>query len=644
MTDILDEYKRINKLISDIQIYRDAVEGVIWRERAEQNELINADTSNEYGAFQSFTSIGYRLLIESFLAIEKDNLSNEQIVKFKNGCEVLETLAEENIESYNVTKYVRDITNYFAKKVYIRNQINKKLNLIKNDKAIYLPLAPKGHAAFIKYHQEKDANGDKVLYRTEYNAGYGIEILAPNRNPLYFQQFSKGKTDEALRQEAYGVKRVKVKDKVELKNLLQQDYNIIFLEFGYHKATPQQKKEYQSIKDKINGAIENIDEKNSVRVTAQVVGNCNTRSMRELLRDNNDPNAFHSFFNMILSNNSNDLLEVLTERKAVLEKQLINDNIIIPNEQIIPYTTPSKEQLESIYNEASVKSIIPLYKRLLYKPYSTNPPLDNIDVIINTSKKIIESKLGGKFTDEKALDALLYNISTALEKINYYNNLPLNFLEKSSQINVSQIIAHYLIDANSFAIKENEAEKIITFNKIPLENLNKFLVLYFRSISYCQDKNDLGYDKLITNTAVNIAKTFDKQSYYNRFKNDSFAQKVSVFKKILTELIGEKPYLTKTNIAPLQTHLINAIRRFIDETDLTPKTIEENKKTIIGVTLDKIKNDNTIDPKLKASLGIISTNISEKQISKANSLLILAAKGGHKELMEQALKRSGNID
>ncbi len=247
-TELILEGLKLEKLISDFKFNEDILNAVIRREAVDKGVTTRAIPDSGFGMYAIQAYEGYSLIINAYMAINSDSLSDQDVKKLTDALKIFETLRQQNLDIYALG--VAGYANYKTE------QKTKVLEQLKNAGEVYMLGAflkggTAAHHAILKYAKVGD-----IYTRTEFNEGYGVEELpAP-----------------AGKRRGWGVNSRKVK-KENLEQAIGVDVDTL-LSGG-------------SAGDKATALLEprtKEDIEQSIITTLQVVGNCNTRSIRSLLR------------------------------------------------------------------------------------------------------------------------------------------------------------------------------------------------------------------------------------------------------------------------------------------------------------------------------------------------------------------------
>jgi len=550
------EWLKLEKLISDFEFNEYVLNAVIRRESADKIVAKGvAVPDSGYAMHSTEAYSGYSLLIRAYMALNIDSLSEQQTEKLIKAHNILEALRQQVVDiyllnssaysTYKTTEKARIIAQLEATgEVYTRGG--------------YLKAFGSGHHAIIKYNKVGD-----IYYRTEFNEGSGAERLTPPGNQKH----------------GWGVNRRAVNRK-NIEEVIGIDVDNFF------SSKPKTEKILPLLEPR---SKEDIDQ--SIITTLQNVGNCNTRSIRSLLR-------------LIIGQKMlRELYEVATTPLPEIQIQLVEK---FEDVQDKLKNLGTLESLTANRHELRTK---PDYEGISPQISRKNLDITQIrlkqlaDSIIRQAEHILQGTLQGNHE----METFKRSLFDALEF--HYGEIGVEYLKQESITKIAFIIAESLIE-----------NKVILASKKPDSQHNEIYIsstsetrrfIYdgiLKSVANADGcENELGIDITLSKRASKLVKTLHPK--YAEV-NITTSKLIAVVKIMLNSLA--KPYridgevleiiernLRTTIIATLKPPF--ALRKFLANytqiINATKTKLEQN------TTLKLVEKDKLLQPSAKRAIG-----------------------------------------
>jgi len=288
------EWLKLEKLINDFEFNEHVLNAVIRRESADKLKQVRSVPNSGFAMFSQQAYEGYSLLIRAYMACNADSPSEQQLKKLRNALEILEVLRQQSLDM--------DLLNESSVPAFKAAEKARILAKLETTGEVYTaggygqPGGEGAHHALIKYTK---IGG--VYTRTEFNEGVGVEMLK-----------SPGK-----RKYGWGVNRRTITRK-NLEKVISIDVDTTFKDSdSLEQILPLLKRRSK----------EDID--HSIITTVQTLDNCNTRSVRALLRNVLGAEMLRDLFEVATTQLSDTQLH-LAERFNEIQNELYNRHILKP--------------------------------------------------------------------------------------------------------------------------------------------------------------------------------------------------------------------------------------------------------------------------------------------------------------------------
>ncbi|MFY9589302.1 hypothetical protein [Rickettsia endosymbiont of Halotydeus destructor] len=367
------EYKQAKEAYNNLKKYNSAVKEVIKNEKADRadNPIINY--AQNLGSQQYKTLLGYRVLIEGYLATQ--DIPNIKLANISRHIDEMRLQAKE----------YQFIFSTFSKAI---NRLSQNVENIESQNSAYISYINisdigEKHANIIKYSKENDK-----YYRTIYNAGMDADI---DNNKL--DQSIKDKLVAASKNKSYkglnaplipiysAIKfplKTKYQSKEGIKKVMLQELkdsrNSSKNNVRAHRHTIVQHK--KDIEEHHKKFFDNpiVDDK-ALMTNAQFLGNCTTRSIREALRHNIDSSTFRELYNYVTKIKPSEMLEML-ESKIKSYENRYGKSLTARIKDFVTAVIKSEEKVEDFFAATTHSS--PTYNKLLLDRLAEENAIPNI--------------------------------------------------------------------------------------------------------------------------------------------------------------------------------------------------------------------------------------------------------------------------
>lgn len=512
---------------------------------------------------------------------------NQSFARMSEALSGLETQAS----SIMLTKY-RTINeknkNYSKDKV--TSETTRLLSEIESKGVAFSNAGHQGDAAHFTLAKYTKENGK--YYKTEYNAGYASESVGL-KTVKFKSQRGDQKATTSRRDQVYGV----VKKEISAKNIEKVIRRDLDREYRTNpksiKQTIDRAIKDESIEFKVGSTI-----KESKIVASQKLGNCTTRGIREMLRDNIPPSHFHNMYDMVTKDSYSDIKTSLQYKQAELSAKLkeLNPN----NKTLADKTTKTTDASKSFQELLAVKVNQKLGIPDHYPSFVNNET--EIKAILN---KVPQFKLEAIENNPKLKEFLVDRVADSLISNNIYYKKDVKH-KGNTYVTVEGDLDNLVgIPSLIPPIKEGHTE--VTRDFIIQTAANAFV-----------SNTDKPKPKTLAERLDSLVH-HPKKSFAS---NNGAEAKVS---EILTETLGksvDNGLITTDNIKPVSKHLNKILNKHCASINKPNLSLEEmeSKKTIIKAELEKaILNDKTIDSQVKQQVrSQIKSHEPEISVKKAH--------------------------
>jgi len=554
--ELLLEGLELDKLINDFKFNEHILNAVIRRESADKSLSRLTLVNSGYGMLVINAYEGYSFLIRAYMILNSDFLSAEQSQKLKGALTILETLRQQSLDLYSL--------NTASYSTYKASQKSKVLAQLETTGEVYM------RGGFLSLGADYDASSHHVILRytkagytytrTEFNEGSGVEKL---------KQLGKSRY-------GWGVNRRRISP-ANLVRAIGVDVDTLFSN--------------TTADAKITILFEPRDEddnEQSFITTLQIISNCNTRSIRSLLRHVLGVKMLGELYEFVTTPLP-EIQEQLAEKYEVIRVELQTIGMLgqFYSERQQVQTKPAMLQQTTVYNastaadrfEPLLDAIIMQAEHILQKSFEKNNALNNF------KKMLLES-----FT-APTIDKMAAHLSS-------WPYLNPESLPKVAFILAENLISHGVIHISNDKSQQNSLMVSATLTKLALD---RFISegIYKVDDASSVPGNELGIDVVISKAADSLIREQQDREFGGCTINHNYAEFVYTVKSMFISLL--EPYVIYADVIKvIKKELGNTITASLQYYKL--EVLLSKSKQILEATQTKLANNIILKPRLKSNL------------------------------------------
>ncbi len=566
--ELLLEGLKLDKLINDFKFNEHILNAVIRRESADKSLSRRTIVDSGYSMLAISAYEGYSYLIRAYMILNSDFLSAEQSQKLKDALTILETLRQQNLDLYSLNTAAYD--------TYKASQKSKVLAQLETTGEVYMRggftslgavYDASSHHAILRY-----TKAGSTYARTEFNEGSGVEKL---------KQLGKSRY-------GWGVNR----RRISLDNLVEAigvDVNTLFSN--------------TSAGTKITTLLEprgEDDTEQSLITTLQIIGNCNTRSIRSLLRHVLGVKMLGELYELVTTPLP-EIEEQLAEKYEVIrvELQTIGKLEQFYSERQQVQTKPAMARQANMYNANTSEERLKQLRDtvIMQAEYILQRPFEENDALNNFKKMLLES-----FTA-----TTIGSIATHLSSLPYLNP---ESLPKVAFILAENLISNGVIHISNDKSQQNSLMVSATLTKLALDRFISEGIYKVDAASNVPG-NELGIDIGISMAAYSLIQDQLGREFGGCIIDHNQAEFVDTVKSMFISLL--EPYVIVAAVTRIiRKELSNTITASLQDYRL--EVLLSNSKQILEATRTTLANNNILKPRLKSNLDKPVTKTTPNKI------------------------------